>query len=1677
MPLGIFNQEPIEAKRGPKGDEGSGSLAKKPKPTPKADPKFDDGSGRRIFSPCDLKTGSGEGETYIQDWVVTKKDGGNGFQILTRSGQPYPETDNDTWQIKTTRVREAMKQAYIEFNFGVHYETGSTYEQKFCHDEAERLIPEFSAVGDQSFPLKDGPVQTLFLQQAKTRQNFGNIFTTSDARLREKMYRWSESPVMFNEASLAQERYVEAMMTNDMSKAVKSKGSPMFTGADLKSITNAMHRMPSELKNNVGEFIQTWKYSPSSNSIVRRDDGTFDELTLADIKEKGYNDVRNVMISKFVAFWFPKDNDVIKAGNDNTIEFGKWRSIEGLEMDPYKEAKVMIPEFIPEWGFMKHPVPLNTLAQKSDNVKRAYNFVRPSEETKYAGFDGLVKRLKMLRENLRVDNKKNGKFIQLSLPYDVLWTEDPEKMKEEYINEAKKKIRTPKVETRKLASGSNEDKNLPEYIKTLLATFEKRSKRAQTKKEEVLKVKEEDRKQKAESIRLEHDQLVLQEDTKLKEIYTRKSLDFDEMLRKQQEEPNDGQQAKTYASFYEQEEEQYLENKSIAKTKTFLRRLLEYNLTFTSKNTQRELERLKHIDKVSKYLNNKLDKKSGKTITEAEIDRLLKQRMDALLNSREYKLASEEQKADKLKRRRELDEEFRKLTTMSPENRVTALAPRKKEEYEKKNPYPARDWVDKMKYDEGRRDQYRSKMDLEGKKEFDRWVGMLLDNEPATELLSTPEAIKKRESGVYQMMYDEKEKIGDNTQKRSFQNLIRIVLCNALYQEYAKFEKNKKFEQLSPDEKKKMQRKKEAQERKKEYRELINAGDKKGAVELLYVGFMAKVKELKEERLRLRKEAVEEFRNMQSSVVDASKLSNEETREDTEYYDVIQFSDDVLDKMFQIEYTMDGKEKRAELSYHLDVARLTYNNADEIKKERKKINARWDEVARNRMRSIFTIDGVQELVATEVLDLAIAEDKMDAQKREVRELSQTIITKLKEAKGAVSSNSRTEEENAMRAVDISEEMEKINKIDSSIQLAKALTTYENQTFVAEKKVRSAFSKFLATVVEYETLYRAPDSNEQLRKAIENGDVKRAPAVLKEGLSLSDIADSFMDKNFVSDFPKPEDPKPRRQYNIEEYIKRVYKEEEDKLEKMLDREEKDREENEGYSSDEEDQKEGRAPFSQFYVPVAQYDKRDEVTVEGQATKDLQRIWKALKSVYTFEEWLERATTQFKNKQAEDKAYGLEVTELSNLELLGFIVETSIKTAPTMRSGEIEIDKLDDPFGSESKLEHEFMRIEPYRNTLNQVLYWDELLGDEVSASHPDAKPKITSAIHFDDEKLSKLSEEMQEKLQRYFFKNTYTKYDRKDEFNNFVQLFRWSVYKPWDETQVHDLERWNNAVKAYKEAFEEIYLDSILTITTVDKDGVITKELRDKQKVREVLTNYQDTYKFVQVTEDERIIAGFRPEDRIRKTDDENERLRKQQIKDAWDQCMAYIRIGFQGESDGRDEYGEDDVDDDEEDDADDEEDDVDDREYRGRRPLKELELGEEEEEGDYYDIVPDKNAEGPPSKRSDLAMSDEENDDEDGMDTDSNDGDEDAEDMGAESDMDDEDPRNGQINPDNEQSTDEDSDEDDGEVVSNNSDADDADDADDAEAFVVNIQSVYTKSPKVWWGSADAWWKGALTQL
>ena len=172
-----------------------------------------DASGRLIFPPCDLKD---DNNFYKQDWIVRFDT--DGYQILDRDGKPYEQLDLQQWIAKTDYVRDAMKYAYIQYNFRDNYENGNAEVKRACENEAERLIPKFSSIKGTSFPLSDGPVQTMTFNDKMTKTAIGKYFspvlgfTGNENLLRLQIYEWSTSPTSLNNLEFAKDRYISCLL-------------------------------------------------------------------------------------------------------------------------------------------------------------------------------------------------------------------------------------------------------------------------------------------------------------------------------------------------------------------------------------------------------------------------------------------------------------------------------------------------------------------------------------------------------------------------------------------------------------------------------------------------------------------------------------------------------------------------------------------------------------------------------------------------------------------------------------------------------------------------------------------------------------------------------------------------------------------------------------------------------------------------------------------------------------------------------------------------------------------------------------------------------------------------------------------------------------------------------------------------------------------------------------------------------------------------------------------------------------------------------------------------------------------------------------------------------------------------------------------------------------------------
>ena len=1092
-----------------------------------------------VFSPCNLMVNDGGGGElkFVQDWIVEQADVAGTYRIMNRAtNQPYDTLTVDEWRQKCAHVKNAMVDAYKRSNFGPMLES----QPSFCDVEAKRLIPDFVSVLGAFGDLASGPVQT-----AAEGLNYETFFKLASREYgtREKVYNWSTSPLETSNIEFAAQRYVKAMRDGNLNVAVFSPGTPLFPVEDVKLITNAMHRPPSNLTT-VSGYMQTWVYNKDANQMVPRTweiGNAYPAPSLVEGYKANFTSVRDEMIAAYSEFWFPNDTDEVDVGGKKTT-FGDWK-LE-IKFDQTKEIGAIIPEFHPMWGYMKHQyahtkpgVPgTSKSGKKHDNVldhsKVAYSF----KGLETGGYEEAVKRFASLQLDLR--KGKNRQLVAVArLPLDYMWSRSPGPDKTAAVERA-----TPDS-MKKKGSGSTQPGRPPpdKFAGMLAGTYLRLQQEIKSKRRSRTRKLGQDTKEleeglssaapgQAETIRAQIADLerndkdeFASEEKQLQDLYHLKSS--------------------TNENFAEEEQDAYFKKISDDEKVTFLRRVFASNMKGKRNKMVKQNEQFRFLDSLKRALQ-KSDRKDS--LLETEIQLITSGRESSLVSSKGYIAMPPDKKAATFARVKEKNANFRELVAMSPEKRAEALKPKpkaarakgekvgrkKRKSKASKKVYLDMDWEDKMKEDELRR--ISALKDLEkDKNRKAAWISFRELLEPADEAereaLFSYDGRELRNEKVYKVIFARIE-ASQKDEKSSLNGIAQTVLQHTFYPEYKEYVKQTKYDRLSDEEKAKLKKKDDDSVRLEQIKLLISENKLPEAAALIDADHKTRV----EGGQALRKEGY-------VTLAEEVKTYHMKAVEDPDSYDSAEFTDLWMTEIEKVIKEYDFSEYISEQNFIYWSEDIKATPRDDVLDMIDSIKEKFDSSSKLRLQRVLQF--VDEYELADVLDdnivaLARIESQGQVEKEKQRDKRDqavlSIYTKINNERKLLVGLAADKQLEKLEKLDIRREMRIINEIDDEIQSKKEVAEFQHKVAVAKDKALREFSNMLKSMKEYEDISSTP----VMAKLIEDGSVERPPSLLKEGLDWKTLKDSVLSPSAAASMPPIKSAKPKKERDLYYFLEKA-----------------------------------------------------------------------------------------------------------------------------------------------------------------------------------------------------------------------------------------------------------------------------------------------------------------------------------------------------------------------------------------------------------------------------------------------------------------------------------------------------------------------------------------------------------
>jgi hypothetical protein len=331
----------------------------------------------RFYDPCSTLIDEST-EDYLQDWKLEPPlKNALEWRCLKNSKYEkekvdYELSDDADWATKTTLVRNAMVERYVQLNFGapIQYmkDKGEAGREKEIRDaakyHAELIIPQFSLVGNAGtvscyaqLALPGGQGKTARVKE-KVEACFGLTGVAVPKAVvnydwRERNPEW-ETPYERNTLVGAKQRLTECLAGRDLSKLLPEHLMPEAKRRLVASALRRRHPLGVEW---------TWTYSEKLNCIVLLNDSDApvrDEGWIAATRQS-FGSMRERLIGLYMQAYFPLsaedgiiENDEESGGmsdaplTEEFIQYARTQFSNGR-----KEAERLIPNIHPIFGYIQ----------------------------------------------------------------------------------------------------------------------------------------------------------------------------------------------------------------------------------------------------------------------------------------------------------------------------------------------------------------------------------------------------------------------------------------------------------------------------------------------------------------------------------------------------------------------------------------------------------------------------------------------------------------------------------------------------------------------------------------------------------------------------------------------------------------------------------------------------------------------------------------------------------------------------------------------------------------------------------------------------------------------------------------------------------------------------------------------------------------------------------------------------------------------------------------------------------------------------------------------------------------------------------------------------------------------------------------------------------------------------
>jgi hypothetical protein len=1430
-----------------------------------------DDEGLYFYSPCNLTMidPATNEEVLVQDWVVVQlppavEGGPKRFECRKRTDlvtpvaalPPYPPTTQEEWGSKTSAVRRAMVNRYVEYNFRPFLdalkESGGDDQSEFdaantfCYAEADKLVPQWEDAADRYGSAMTTPVQFEPNKPNDAAQN--SRFNRSNNRdLRVQAYDWSISPLMINNFTFAKERFKAAFKTApfNLNTAIPAH-SRMFPGPEHEAIQRGMLRKPSEMLKGDGSPAQPWAYNKDANQMVEHavydpEDGMRASDDQLEGFRREFDATRQLMIDAFLAKWFPSDDATGDVGGVETT-FGAWRVANAF--DPRKEAEAMVPAFNQKYGFQHYPpqtAPGSSMPKKKQDVaETAYDW--KAED----GFAGVSKRFADLNKAFTVEGKrgKPGKKVFIGTPIDLLWVGDPDEFYGRY-KEAAKPTKAAGENPAKKTDGVAELVSVipPEtYLKLLVQTYLDRRAREKAHDAELEKIRKslagkdqafrrgaqldakrqehkqkEDQERQRENAALAEQKTLLLQKTNLPNLSAQISQEEVELLNQL----TTDEQRFTYLRMKyhidlkiinERIRSQPKKNQRLkTQTDTVLEQQVE---EIDSDDEEVPAETAVPSDEMaveSSPAYSSSDERVGAYERKeirfaylASIKRVLedKAKAEEIYNG-EIKIMTKNKKkaqrdkfiADAALNPEQREANRKELEANRKEREANAKAAKRKGTPRKpKVPYDQMDFDDQMEEDAKKRTRLRNKYKKspDAQKQYDVYVGLFEEG-----MFSESEAAKlARKSRLYSELYADWKKTKNQRESNKFHTMAKAVL-QYFYTEFDEYREQKRYAELTPEERQKEAENRELKKEQDAFQKAVKTGDKVTAMFYVTKDWKATVEADEQDRLDSIKQIVDEYtKKLYDTTADQALFAT---------FDSGAFANELMKELTQVQKDDERVRKNTFDTYTDMEANVNELPESEVAERKQEFEEQLKESAATRVRTLLQDKSIAELVGADAAALLSREEERKQSTEEAWAKRRALLESVYSSVIAAGKGNPDQQRVAMRVAvgtdTIAAKIQELEAMDEAAKKEKEKTDYEQNAALRSKALLASFNRFLLDVQKY----NAMNNSETLQPLFQAGDLTRKPEALKEGLTIETVAASILSPELLSALPKLPVLKKPQPKTPRQYVEDALAWQSEQVERKW--YQKDRAGKDGLdASDPQD----ALDLKYMYENTASYEKGVlSLEKDMEAKLDFERLWEVLGKGKSKEEFLADSTAAFIREQKVNAAAGLSTFKDDLANIVAFLVtkrvgfSTSAKKLMVGDKARMRYFSID-AFQGRDKIGFANSRLEPFMKPGEsgkwRVVMYDEE-GVELEEDDDDgAQFKRSNVLHFYEDDLDAIPKSVWDPVMDRVYEN----------FDPSSGDKRYSIYEPPEgEDDPEGAKTWQAAKQAYEFARASIPIDDFV----------------------------------------------------------------------------------------------------------------------------------------------------------------------------------------------------------------------------------------------------------------------------